>query len=104
MKPILPTMVAATALVMLLVMGAPRAQQAPDATAEAAAESEDEGEGRSEGWIAATVTDIDRYGARYRQPFIDEIVRYHGAPRELVVDLLESSGWTPADVYYACAI
>lgn len=103
MKQILQTAVAATALAMLLVMGAARAQQAPDAAAGTVAEGKDEGED-TEGWIAATVTDIDRYGTRYRQPFTDEIVRYQGAPRALVVELLESGGWAPADVYYACAI
>lgn len=99
MKQILQTAVAATALAMLLVMGAARAQQASDAAAGTMAEGED-----TAGWIAATVADIDRYGTRYRQPFVDEIVRYHGAPRALVVELLDTGGWAPADVYYACAI
>lgn len=107
MKQILQTAVAATALAMLLVMGAARAQQAPDAAAGTVAERESENEGEGDdtmGWIAATVTDIDRYGTRYRQPFVDEIVRYHGAPRALVVELLDTGGWAPADVYYACTL
>lgn len=55
-------------------------------------------------WVDTWLGDINRYGARYREPFIDEMVRYYGAPRELVGDLLNQRGWTPGDVYYACAI
>ncbi|MGO1002746.1 hypothetical protein [Lysobacter sp. CA196] len=55
-------------------------------------------------WVDAWLGDINRYGARYREPFIDEMVRYYGAPRELVSDLLNQRRWTPGDVYYACAI
>src|SRR3546814_14333 len=29
---------------------------------------------------------------------------YYGAPRPLLVDLLDRRDWAPADVYYACAI
>ena len=32
------------------------------------------------------------------------MVRYYGAPRELVVELLGTRRWAPGDVYYACAI
>lgn len=57
-----------------------------------------------DGWVDAWLGDINRYGARYREPFVDEMVRYYGAPRELVGDLLDRRRWTPGDVYYACAI
>lgn len=55
-------------------------------------------------WIDAALTDINRYGALYQATFTDELVRYHGAPRELVVELLRQRGWAPGDVYYACAL
>lgn len=55
-------------------------------------------------WVDVWLGDISRYAARYREPFVDEMVRYYGAPRELVGDLLDRRGWTPGDVYYACAI
>lgn len=57
-----------------------------------------------DGWVDAWLGDISRYGARYREPFVDEMVRYYGAPRELVGDLLDRRRWTPGDVYYACAL
>lgn len=53
--------------------------------------------------LDARLLDIDRYGARYRDAFVDELVRYHRAPRDLVIALLER-GWSPGDVYYACAL
>lgn len=55
-------------------------------------------------WIDTRLTDINRYGYRYREPFIDELVRYYGAPRALVYDLIVNKRWAPGDVYYACAI
>jgi hypothetical protein len=55
-------------------------------------------------WVDAWLGDISRYATRYREPFVDEMVRYYGAPRELVGDLLDQRRWTPGDVYYACAI
>ncbi|MGO1072073.1 hypothetical protein [Lysobacter sp. CA199] len=57
-----------------------------------------------DGWVDAWLGDISRYGSRYREPFVDEMVRYYGAPRELVGDLLDRRRWTPGDVYYACAL
>ena len=35
-------------------------------------------------WVDTYLNDINDYGYRYREPFIDEMVRYHGAPRDLV--------------------
>ncbi|KAB8198694.1 hypothetical protein FKV24_000565 [Lysobacter maris] len=55
-------------------------------------------------WVDTWLGDMNRYGHRYRDPFIDEMVRYHGAPRSLVVDLLDTRRWAPGDVYIACAI
>ncbi|UHQ20152.1 hypothetical protein LVB87_03045 [Lysobacter sp. KIS68-7] len=55
-------------------------------------------------WIDNTLGDMNRYGSRYRDPFVDELVRYHGAPRDLVVELLGPRRWTPGDVYMACSI
>lgn len=55
-------------------------------------------------WIDAALADINRYGARYPATFTDELVRYHGAPRELVIELLRERNWAPGDVYYACAL
>jgi hypothetical protein len=55
-------------------------------------------------WVDARLGEINDYGTRYRDPFVDEMSGYYGAPRPLVVDLLERRRWAPADVYYACAI
>ena len=55
-------------------------------------------------WVDTWLGDMNRYGARYPEPFIDEMVRYHNAPRPLVVDLLQARRWAPGDVYYACAL
>lgn len=54
-------------------------------------------------WVDTWLGDMNRYGSRYREPFTDEIVRYYGAPRPLVIDLLDRH-WAPGDIYYACAI
>ncbi|MDH5823072.1 hypothetical protein QFW77_08730 [Luteimonas sp. RD2P54] len=55
-------------------------------------------------WVDAQLGDINDYGRRHRAPFIDELVRYRGAPRELVTELLAERGWAPGDVYFACSI
>lgn len=55
-------------------------------------------------WVDTWLGDMNRYGARYPEPFIDEMVRYHDVPRPLVVDLLQTRHWTPGDVYFACAL
>ena len=55
-------------------------------------------------WVDTYLNDINDYGYRYREPFIDELVRYHGAPRDLVSELLIDRRWAPGDVYYACSI
>jgi hypothetical protein len=55
-------------------------------------------------WVDTWLGDMNHYGARYPEPFIDEMVRYYNAPRPLVVDLLQARHWAPGDVYYACAM
>jgi hypothetical protein len=54
-------------------------------------------------WVDVWLGDMNRYGSRYRDPFIDEMVRYHGAPRDLIDDLLRRR-WAPGDIYFACAL
>ncbi|NUO77506.1 MAG: hypothetical protein HOQ32_16015 [Lysobacter sp.] len=55
-------------------------------------------------WVDTWLDDMNRYGARYREPFVDEMVRNYGAPRDLVSELLGARRWAPGDVYYACAM
>jgi len=55
-------------------------------------------------WVDQALGDINAYGQRYRAAFVDELVRYHDAPRDYIEALLESGRWAPGDVYYACAI
>ncbi|KAF1722439.1 hypothetical protein [Pseudoxanthomonas wuyuanensis] len=55
-------------------------------------------------WVDSRLGEINDYGRRYRDPFIGEMTGYYGAPRSLVVELLDQRRWAPADVYYACAL
>lgn len=55
-------------------------------------------------WVDAQLDDISVYADRYRQAFIDELARYHGAPRNGVQQWLSRPGWQAGDVYFACAI
>ena len=55
-------------------------------------------------WVDRVLGDVNDYGNRYRDAFVDEMVRYYGAPREYVIDLLVAQHWAPGDVYYACAV
>lgn len=54
-------------------------------------------------WVDKQMDDINLYGERYREAFIDELVRYQGTPRELAQEMLQQ-GWKPGDLYYACAM
>ncbi len=54
--------------------------------------------------VDATLADINQYAMRYPDAFVDEIVRYHAAPRALVDALMHNPQWTPADIYFACAL
>lgn len=55
-------------------------------------------------WVDTWAGDMNRYGSRYRDPFVDEMVRYYGAPRDLVTNLLVDRRWAPGDVYLACSL
>ncbi|GHA83531.1 hypothetical protein [Cognatilysobacter bugurensis] len=55
-------------------------------------------------WVDTRLGEINDYGRRYRDPFVDELAGHYGAPRPLIVELLDRRGWAPADVYFACAI
>ncbi|MCY7312767.1 MAG: hypothetical protein LH491_03860 [Pseudoxanthomonas sp.] len=55
-------------------------------------------------WVDTRLGEINDYGSRYRDPFMGEMTGYYGAPRSLIVDLLDQRRWAPADVYYACAL
>jgi hypothetical protein len=55
-------------------------------------------------WIDAHLLDMDLYAARFAESFVDEIVRYHEAPRELVEAALAGGDMRPGDVYFACAL
>ena len=55
-------------------------------------------------WTDARLADVNAYAARYRDAFVDELVRYFDAPRELVEELVVDRRWAPGDVYQACAI
>ena len=41
-------------------------------------------------WVDTWLGDMNRYGTHYRDAFIDEMVRYHDAPRDLVTDLTKA--------------
>src|SRR5690606_27505911 len=100
------------ALLLALLLGAPllaaagvqdagagvEADDAPPAPAQAA---DAPPPGTGDAWIDLRLADMDRYAARYREAFVDEIARYLEAPRELLVDALDR-GMRPGDVYYAC--
>ncbi len=55
-------------------------------------------------WVDTRLGEINDYGSRYRDPFVGEMTGYYGAPRSLIVELLDRRRWAPADIYYACAI
>lgn len=54
--------------------------------------------------LDARLADINAYGDRYRAAFVDELVRYHAAPRALAGALLADERWAPGDLYFACAL
>ena len=78
------------AVALALASGAACAQQAPAHAGDA--------------WVDARLVDIGRYAATYRDAFVDELVRYRRAPRELVDELLARPDWSPGDVYFACSL
>ena len=54
--------------------------------------------------LDARLADVNVYGDRYRAAFVDELVRYHAAPRALTGALLADERWAPGDLYFACAL
>ena len=78
----------------------PEPAAADDATPAAPAWAPRTGDATSDRYLA----DINRYAARHPGAFVDELVRYSNAPRALVESLLGQPGWTPGDLYYACAV
>ena len=52
--------------------------------------------------IDKTLKDIDQYGKQYPDAFVDELVRYHYAPRDLIEPLLENKQMQAGDIYFAC--
>lgn len=95
-------MTPATRLLRTLGLGAALAAVGLSGTAQAQTVNWDPRTG--DVWVDTWLGDINRYGNRYQQPFVDEMVRYYGAPRDLVTALLLERDWAPGDVYYACAI
>lgn len=92
---------------LALLLGGALAAAAPGqdgrpAAVQTAVEAQDAGTGSE--WIDARLSDMDRYAARHRAAFADEIVRYLEAPRALVEELLSEPGTRPSEVYYACAL
>ncbi|WP_298579677.1 hypothetical protein [uncultured Luteimonas sp.] len=94
------TRISAVLLGAVLASGV-AAQDAPPAST-AAAQEEIAGTGNA--WIDLRLDDMDRYAARYREAFVDEIVRYLEAPRPLVDEALSDGRMRPGEVYYACAL
>lgn len=93
-------------LIALLLTGiaAPAmAQDAGDApTSEPAAAVAVWSAASGDAWLDTWLADVNIYAGRYRGAFVDELVRYQGAPRVFVTELLDA-GARPADVYLACA-
>lgn len=65
---------------------------------------ETRGPATGDDWIDARFADLDRYAGRHRATFVDELVRYRDAPRELAETLLAEAGWSAGDLYFACAL
>lgn len=84
----------ACALLLAVLPGA-QAQDVADVEA---------GAGTGNDWIDAHMDDMAGYAARYREAFVDEIVRYHAAPRALVQEALAEGGLAAGDIYFACSL
>lgn len=93
------TVAAALLVVMFVLMPAARAQT-PVANPPAPEWEPHSGDA----WVDRQLGDMNQYAARYRGAFIDELVRYRAAPRDLVTELVMKRGMAPGDVYYACAV
>lgn len=80
------------------------ATPAPSASAAEAPAAEAWTPRTGDAWVDRQLADINLYAGRYRGAFLDELVRYHAAPRALVTGLVVDQHWAPGDVYYACAV
>ncbi|MCD9027131.1 hypothetical protein LDO26_02740 [Luteimonas sp. BDR2-5] len=91
--------------IAMLASPAVRAQDAGDAAPQIAEVPADAvwAPRTGDDWLDTWLADMNRYAARHHDAFVDEIVRYQGAPRALVEELLVEQRWQPADVYLACA-
>ncbi|MDR7192352.1 hypothetical protein [Luteimonas terrae] len=78
------------------------AQDAADAPAPAPSAVAVWSPATGDAWLDTWLTDVNTYAGRYRGAFVDELVRYQGAPRAFVIELLDA-GARPSDVYLACA-
>lgn len=78
----------------MALLGSAHAQDAPA----------DGGIETGDAWVDAQLRDIGLYAARYRDAFVDELVRYHGAPRGGVQQWLARPDWQAGEVYFACSI
>ncbi|PBS11997.1 hypothetical protein CMZ82_11970 [Lysobacteraceae bacterium NML93-0792] len=94
-------------LFLLIALPLPAAAQAPPADAEGvepAAEPDVWAPRSGDAWLDTWLADVNLYAERYGAAFADELVRYRGAPRALVEQLVADPAWQPADVYVACAL
>jgi len=91
-------------LLALLLLGAAMPVSAQETgRAQAAGEATPEWSvGSGDIWLDTWLADVNVYAGRYRGAFVDELVRYQGAPRPFVTELLDA-GARPADLYLACA-
>jgi len=94
------------ALVWAVPASATAQEKAPATSDTAAAEeAATVGPRTGDAWVDARLADIDRYAARHPEAFADELVRYRGAPRALVEELLDrGEPWSAGDIYFACAL
>lgn len=90
-------------IIALLMAGAAGPVWAQEAAGvEAAVPAAEWSVGSGDAWLDVWLADVNVYAGRYRGAFVDELVRYQGAPRVLVTELLDA-GMRPADIYLACA-
>lgn len=88
----------------LWLPGMAGAQENGQPEPEAGVEPQEDVSATGDAWVDAQLADIGEYGRRHREAFIDELVRYREAPRELIVELLDARDWEPGDVYFACSL
>lgn len=91
-------------LIALPMTTAAQTPQAADDAVEVAAEPAPWAPRSGDAWLDTWLTDLNLYAERYGDAFVDELVRYRGAPRALVEQLMADPVRQPADVYVACAL